>query len=312
MPDGISINAYRPDDLREIVSLLDRELHADPISIEGFERKVLLDVNFRADGALVARCGGRIVGFILALLRKHPLEDATPDFDRGWITLMAVDKDFQRRGIGSSLLGHATDFLRAGGAESAWVSPYAPNYFCPGVDEAAYPGAIRFLRKHGFETAYRPLSMELSMEDMRGLLQKARGIADVRFDIFRPEYIFPLSDLLKREFPGDWQRLVRETTTRIAEGASIADRLHLAMRQGECIGFCRYEGERFGPFGVAAAARGRGIGAVLLDRCLRSMSSNGIRRAWFAWTDDNAAKLYARFGFCETRRFSVMKREIGG
>ena len=311
----IQINPYEPCDFREVVSLLSRELHADIMFPEIFQRKVLLDANFRPKGALVAKYDGKVIGFILALLRKYPLEDAAPDFDRGWITLIAVDKSHQRRDIGSMLLDSAMNYLESGGAASVWVSPYAPNYFTPGIDEAAYPGAIEFFHKHGFETAYRPLSMESSPLDPHTpdwVVSKETGLQNegLIFDTFKPEYILPLLDFLKREFPGDWQRLMRESMVRITEGTFSPDQISLAMESGECVGFCRHDGERFGPFGVARVERGRGIGAILLFRCLQGMKEKGLSRAWFAWTDDNAANLYALAGFHETRRFSVMKRGL--
>lgn len=237
------------------------------------------------------------------------MEDAQPDFDRGWITLMAVDKEYQHRGIGTELLNGVMEYLRSEGSKSVWVSPYAPNYFTPGVDEAVYPGAIEFLKKRGFETAYRPLSMEASLVDLdiTNLVAAKDGVV---IEAFRGEQLTMLEDFVRREFPGDWQRLARESASGIIAGEISPDYLFLAVEKGVCLGFCRHEGERFGPFGVASSQQGRGIGAALLSNCLLSMKEQGLKRAWFMWTDDRASKLYARFGFREVRRFSVMKIQI--
>ena len=56
---------------------------------------------------------------------------------------------------------------------------------------------------------------------------------------------------------------------------------------------------RFGPFGVSPTQRGKGIGAVLLDRTLATMSRVGLADAWFLWVerDSPAEKLYRRAGF---------------
>ena len=303
----VSITQFQPDDFSEIVDLLHRELFADTVTADDFHRKVLLDPNFRPEGALTARANGKKVGFILAILRKTNLEDALPDFDRGWITLFAVDRNHRRMGIGGLLLDGALKYLQAGGAKSAWVSPYAPNYFMPGVDEAAYPDAIDFLKKHGFQVAYRPLSMEAHLTGFR-IPEWVREIESMLADegtVIGPlqnQDLPSLMNLLHREFPGDWQRLVRETT-----GSS--GRIFTAMKGNECLGFSRHAGERFGPFGVAPSARAQGIGAVLLAHCLLSMRNDGLQSAWFMWTDDHAARLYSRLGFQETRRFSVMKKE---
>lgn len=313
--ENITIKPFQSGYLEGVVDLLNAELHADKISTTDFQHKVLLDPNFRTEGAPVARYGDRIVGFMLGLTRKHPLEDAAPDFNKGWLTLMAVDKDFQRQGIGSRLLDYVLSYLQSERADTVLVSPYAPNYFLPGVDEAAYPGAIGFLGKHGFSTIYRPLSMEISLIDYKTpnwVIEKERilNTEGILFYTFKPDCMLLLLEHLRLEFPGDWQRLVRETIARIIDGVASSNQLFLAMKDGRSIGFCRHEGERFGPFGVAARERGRGIGEILLHKCLGNMKAGGVYRAWFMWTDDRAAKLYARAGFKEIRRFSVMQREI--
>lgn len=310
---GISLTTLSPDTQDGVIRLLQRELFVDPITHADFARKVLLDPNLRTDCTVVALRGREVIGFMLGIVRRYPLEDAPPDNDRGWVTLMVVDSDHQRKGIGSAMLGRILDSLSANHASSVWVSPYAPNYFMPGVDESAYPGAIRFLAKHGFRGAYRPLSMEADLAGLRvpdWVQEKQRILADdgLRVRAFAPEHILPLTHFLSVEFPGDWQRLMRESMQRAVDGGCTGGRIFTAMRDGLCLGFCWHDGERFGPFGVMASERGRGLGAVLLFRCLESMKADGMSRAWFMWTDDRAARLYSQAGFRETRRFSVMMR----
>jgi mycothiol synthase len=41
------------------------------------------------------------------------------------------------------------------------------------------------------------------------------------------------------------------------------------------------------------------------------MQRRGIHSVWVLWTsDENADKIYGRFGFKETRRFAVMRRPL--
>jgi hypothetical protein len=55
--------------------------------------------------------------------------------------------------------------------------------------------------------------------------------------------------------------------------------------------------------GVCPEARGRGVGAALLARCLRGFANAGARRGHLEVTAGNAAamRLYKRFGFRPTR-----------
>jgi len=309
---NLSISPFSIGDLEGVIDLLQRELYTDAFPVETFEQKVLLDPNFESEGALVAKLDGNIVGFMLGLVRRHPLEDAPPDLDRSWITLMVVDGKFQRHGIGTALIDRTMNYLSSRGAKSVWISPYAPNYFWPGVDESAYSGAINFLKKNRFEVAYRPLSMEVSLFDFEKPLwfeeRKSSLISDgFTFDTFKTQYTLALTNFLRAEFPGDWQRIIRETMLDIFKGETASDQLFVAIKDDQCVGFCQHQSERFGPFGVSSALRGRGVGSVLLFDCLTRMKEKGFYRAWLRWTDDKAARLYSEAGFQETRRYSVMK-----
>jgi ribosomal protein S18 acetylase RimI-like enzyme len=311
----VTIRPFEPKDVGGVIELLNRVLIPDPMTSEVFQERVLLDLNFDPQGAPVAKADGKIVGFMLGTVRKYLMEDQAPDTDRGYITLIAVDSDYQRRGIGTKLWEHVHAYFKSRGAKVATVSTYAPNYFWPGVDVNAYAGAVEFFKKHGFTVPITVLSMDASLINFKTpdwIIEKEKQLASegVIIDSFKPEYILPLLDHLRREFPGDWQRYIRESMVRITRGDFDRGEVYAAMEGAKCIGFCQHEGEHFGPFGVDQAERGRGIGAVLLLRCLRDMRAKGMHTAWFNSTTDDAARIYSYGGFKESRRYAVMRREI--
>src|SRR6184192_4396734 len=157
---------FHSNDLSGVLSVLARAMPFDPISESRFVRQVLLDPNFRAEGAPVAKVGDEVVGFCVSIARQVPLENAPSDADRGYITLFAVAPKFQRQGIGSKLLAHAENYLRAQGRKLCMISPYAPGYFACGVDVKAYAGAVSFLAKHGYAEVYRPIAMEIALWEL--------------------------------------------------------------------------------------------------------------------------------------------------
>lgn len=315
MADAVVVRPFEPDDLRGVVAVLERTMVADPISSDTFQRKVLLDQNFDARGALVAADGASVVGFALGMVRRFQLEDSPPDFDRSWITLIGVDQSYRRRGIGTRLVRDLESFFRERECKTTWVSSYAPNYFIPGVDVHAYAGALEFFKHLGYSELIRPLSMDANLVHLRKpewLIEKEAALAGkVVIEVFRPELIGPLMDFMKSEFPGDWQRFAREAMVRITLGEFRPDNLWIAHENGRVIGFCQHDNQgRFGPFGVTSTERGRGVGAALLFRCLRAMAEKGLHNAWFLWTDDVVAKLYAEMGFTETRRFALLRKGL--
>ena len=66
------------------------ELHGRRLAEAKFTRQVLLDQNFRPEGAIVAETNSQVVGFCLSLARQMPLENAPSDADRGYVTLFGV------------------------------------------------------------------------------------------------------------------------------------------------------------------------------------------------------------------------------
>ncbi len=148
----IRFRAFRSADLNALVSVAARGLPADPISADWLAEYVLLEPNFDPDGLIVAadETSDRVLGFCYAVRAGTGAALVAPD--GGWITILVVDPDTRRQGIGSGLVTQALDYLRRRGAPWATVAGYPPAYFLPGVDADAYPDGLRVLEALGFET----------------------------------------------------------------------------------------------------------------------------------------------------------------
>lgn len=313
---SVTIRSYLDTDLHPILDVLRETMPQEAISETRFTRQVLLDPNFRREGAAVAEADGEIAGFCLSIARQVPLENAPLDSDRGYITLLGVLPRHQRIGIGSRLLKWAEDYLRSQNRTTVMISSYAPGYFIPGVDVDAHLQALPFFQKHGFEETYRPLAMQAPLWDRQKpvwLLEVEQKAADAGLDIqpYAGNLTLKILDFVAREFPGDWVRVVREAMHRILEGDSPT-RLLIALDQGEIVGFAHFDRERFGPIGVATSQRGRGIGQMLMFRTLEAQRAMGFNVAWFLWSDDKTAtRLYNGAGFKEVRRFALLRKTLG-
>jgi mycothiol synthase len=310
-----TIAPYSPNDLDGVLRVLARSMTVDPISKGKFVRQVLLDPNFRDAGAPVAKIGDRVVGFCLSIARQVPHENAPSDADRGYITLFGVEPQHQRRGIGSQLLAAAEQYLRAQNRSLCMISPYSPGYFICGVDVNNYASGLSFFAKRGYGEVYRPIAMEAPLWDFSvpaWVREKQTKLESegVTIEQYRPELTVPLLEFAANEFMGDWVRFVRETMGRIMLGDSPT-RIYVAHENGRVIGFSHHEAERFGPIGVAASQRGRGLGHVLMYATLEAQRLAGLRVAWFLWSDDKTAqRLYHVAGFKEVRRFALLKKQL--
>jgi hypothetical protein len=149
------------------------------------------------------------------------------------------------------------------------------------VDVNAYPSGLSFFAKQGYKEIIRPVAMQTSLWDLRqpnGFGERACKLAGegVSISPFKPELTLPLLDFAREEFPGDWVRVVREVIGRIVSQGDSPSRLIAAIDQGKVVGFSHFENERFGPIGVAASQRGRGLGQVLLYQTLMAQARRGI------------------------------------
>lgn len=310
------IRPVQGEDLQGICRVAEAALPADPFTPDLFARKVFLDQNFDSANVQVAETGGTVIGFAVSYTRRYPIEDMPDNSDRSWITLFAVAPEHQRQGVATALFEALESRLAAEGKSSVLVGPYTPNWWVPGVDVNAYPAALEFLSNRGYTEVVRPLSMDSNLVTYRRpewVTEKEQSLLQqgVEFREFEPELIPKLFDFLRREFPGDWQRHIRETSARILRGEYGPQHIRCALDKGQIIGFAHFEGERFGPFGTAVSERGRGVGAVLLCHTVEAMRAGGLHNAFFLWTSDQSAKLYSEANFRESRRFALMKKSLG-
>lgn len=310
------IRAFHHSDAPLLVELIKRGMPADPVSADWFAEYVLLDRCFDPRGLLVATGGPDDVplGFVYAV-RGHG--DAGPD--DGWITIGVVDPAIRRRGIGSALISQALSYLRAAGARWVEFSGYPPAYFLPGLDVETYPDGHRLLERAGFHVVSRPVAMGTGLATHRtpdAVLALRESRVKEGYEVRTAGYgdLPEVVSFAASEFAPDWGEAVRAAVVRTGR----PDRVVVVRDpSGVVVGFAAYGAyrgliERFGPFGIAATERGRGLGAVVLHATLTRMRAEGAHSAWFLWTgrDTPAGRLYASAGFSVTRTFQVMRADL--
>ncbi len=282
-----------------------------------FRTQVLLDPNFHPGNVPVALVDGRVVGFVLCLTRQVPYFLQGMDEAEAWITAFGVHPDYRRQGIGSALFDTVINKLRAEGRKIVDISPYVPNYFVPGIDTRAYPETIRFLQdRMGFETLYHAISMGADLTDfqippeIQSRIERAEAEDDLIIQPIEPADIPDLMPFLVEHFGWDWFRFAQSYLLEYFGDSPHRICFLIAREKGEVVGFCQQRNERYGPFGVRPDFRNRGIGRMLLFKCLEMMSAKHVFFAYFLWTDEDAARLYSLAGFKRRREFAVMRKTL--
>ncbi len=309
------VRAYQPGDEAAVIDVWNAALVSDPINTATWRSKVLLDPNFDPAGCFVAEVEGQVRAFLLSLTRQVPFFDDGLQPELAWITAFGVAPAWQGRGLGRALLHAALDGLRGLGCKSVMLSPYVPNYFTPGADVAAYARGIEFLLRHGFEVVSRPLSMRAELTGFHvppHVAQTAGRLRDRAITIrpAEPLDIVPVLAFIRQHFTWDWHREASGVLGDLFVGDPRLAGMLVAVQHGRIIGYAQHRAERFGPFGVHPEGRNQGIGRVLLATTLIEMLKKNYHAAWFLWTSDDAARLYAQCGFHEVRRFAVLRRAL--
>lgn len=301
-----------------IVELWNHVLQHDPINQTRFRNQVLLDPNFDPQGLFVAFREEKIVGVILAITRKLPMQGTELESDTGWITFFMVHQSQEREGIGQGLMERAVAYIQKQGAEKLFFSSYAPNYFLPGIDEKRYPSGFAFLQKEGFRRVYSPVAMHRTLTDYvyPKNVQALKGERQQEGYSFGPVQdgdFYELIQFANQHFNPDWGRAIREGVLQGLEPSQIL----VAKKHNQVVGFAMYGGyegirERFGPFGVDENEQGKGLGKILLHETLHTMKQQTIMGAWFLWTSETSAAghLYLKNGFETFRTFHVMVKDL--
>jgi GNAT superfamily N-acetyltransferase len=177
------------------------------------------------------------------------------------LRVLAVDRDFRRRAIGSTL-------LRDAGPATRVVFAEAGNYFTPGIVETD-EGTRAFFRAHGFVEARWTHNLEASDLPER-VPPAAQRVTD------RAGFL----DFVEREFGAIWR----------FEAARAFERDPATAFWIPDIGFAVHDANNrglgaFGPTGVARAHREKGYGRQLLLASLADLRRIGFERVVIPWTD---------------------------
>lgn len=312
----MKIETYNQVFENQVVELWNQTLFADALTTGKFRKQALFDDNFDPQLCDVALEDGRVRGFILATRRKFPYLERGLEPARGWINVLFVDKAFQRRGTGSTLLEGAEQKLAVLGAKQITLGAYSPNYFFPGVDCGAYPEARFFFEKHGYKAGEKAFSMKKDIQayviPQAALAKKAElEKAGYRFINFDYRYALDLLEFTRAEFGGGWKRNALISM----QNNTAEDCILLALnRDDKIVAYCMrmIDGnpQRFGPIGTAAAERNSGTGGVLFDIMQFEMARRGLCQLFFLSTDEPGRRFYERHGVTVFRTFTDYKKEL--
>jgi beta-N-acetylhexosaminidase len=259
----------------------------------------------------VAEDSGHIVGFVCAQQSRN-------ESQAGMLCVL-VAPDYQRRGIGRSLVWHVLDVLAKRGVRQVSVGCGGHAYFCPGVP-VNLPGAKAFYESLDWRFEYLLYDMTLELDDFifdeRWLERpRTRGF---EVGLLEAQRVAPLLAFERQHFP-EWASAFEDYVVwgRLADIVVATDGL------GEVVGAVtlitdqddQYDnglvwramlGDHVGGFGVLGVredVQGNGIGLALAAEATRVLKERGVNISFVGWT--YLEELYGRLGYRVWRRYHM-------
>ncbi|MGW4640616.1 GNAT family N-acetyltransferase [Sphaerisporangium sp. NPDC004334] len=244
----------------------------------------------------------------------------------GHVDLLAVRPAARGRGLGRTLLRAAEEWLRERGVREVRLAGNPPCYAWPGID-VRYTPAVCLAESLGYERHRTAWNMTAGLApfapgttedhgraapaDHPGAGGSDRAAEDpeeagrlaaagVAVHTAAPGERGEVAAFVRRHWNDAWAWEVEQATG-----------CHYAVRDGEILGFAAW-GARpgwFGPMGTDEAARGLGVGRVLLRRCLAEQAAAGLRTTQIGWV--GPVRFYARaVGARVERVFWLYRRHL--
>ena len=277
--DKMEIRIFGDNDLERVAALLDNNFEYDSMSTSLLQEKIYDDPEYDPATILVAVENKTIIGFMQGVMRQIRGEII------GYIKLMAVDARRRREGIARAMYRRLEAHFREKDADKVRFYDVPFNYFMPGIDPR-YTAALCFAMRMGFErfADTSNLLVELQTQDWSTRNEEeGLKIKDKRIEIKRAgendKQI--LLDFIDTEFP-----LWRAEVTASFRSEPVA--VHIALHDGKVKAFSGHNGNNigtgwFGPMGTHPDLRGKGIGGILLKRCLADMKNWGLEYGIIPW-----------------------------
>ncbi len=276
-PEAVTIRRGNAEDLPQIHDLLQSSLAFDKFSKGLLEEKLLRNPHpERAEfNVLVAQAGGQIVGVMQSVHRTAE--------GKGWLGLFGVRQGSRGRGVAGMLFDAVKELWSSAGIQSAEALAIPGNYFIPGIDPR-YTSGLCFLERVGFVRFKDCVNMIVELDHRFETASEIRRLEEMGIEVRRARMDDGalLEGFFASDFGAEWL-----TESELAMKNDPAG-LHIAIRDGKIIAFSAHSSQNrewgfFGPMGTTPAARGTGIGRVLLWLCLNDLREAGHRTSVIPW-----------------------------
>lgn len=318
-------------DIKQIIGLWNIEavnLGYKPFRDEqDFTQQVVRNKNFSRDGFIVCLSKNEsVIGFINMVCKKEISTGETFQDTPGYLNMLVVDSNYQKQGIGSTLLDLGEKYLKDNGKKEVTLSHSCPiklswyvdkekheHNKAPGIKKESY--GLKFLKKRGYAVQQEELSYYRNLKDFT-LADEVKIQAEnlekegITFTFFNQLRHSGYSEMFERlEDPSFYKKFIDG----IQEGKDIlvaVDQTQVCATAGTIF---REENGRgfFSALAVDPLYQGRHIGNVLFGKlCLALKEKQADYMTLFVTKDNHARRIYERAGFKVVQEWSIMNKDL--
>jgi GNAT superfamily N-acetyltransferase len=234
----------------------------------------------------------------------------------GSIPLLLVDPAHQHRGVGTRLLEAGLERLGALGAATAGLGSGGDDYLWPGVPDDL-PAATGFFAARGwrFDHTVTDLTADLRGYQAPAWVGERPGRAGVSLRVMAERDRAQVLAFEAATFP-DWvvwfERLPASVLVARDRAGAVVGTLLFSGPPGATIyePMLGRDAGTIGCVGVAAAARGAGVGSAMVARASELLRDTGTGACHIGWTVRE--RFYARLGYVPWRRYHMARRALPG
>lgn len=326
----MEIKKFNPNMISDVVKLWNESVV--PYSVfsgfteESFKSKFLDNPFYDPDGSVVALIDGKVVGFGNATYNNQGKE---PNLTPGYITCIAVDKNYWRQGIGTKILLSLEQFLKEKGktyVRNLFFNPILLEWYVPGYDKHEHPGAPAvpyntpyyfLLMNNGYNVNGQQDAYHLDLSKYQLPEKVVQTMAKNEQDGYTITFYDPklhhgfdeLFDALQNE---GWRSIVK-----INLAKENPQPMLIVQKEGEILGwtgpvYTQPSGRGFlGGIGVHPKTQGHGLGKSLFCMLCQKSKENGAKfMTLFTGSDNKAREIYMYAGMKLIQSFSVLRKEL--
>ncbi len=271
------LRIFNENDIPAMLSLSNKHMEFDQLTEVLLREKILEDPAYNPNLVFVYELNGEMIGYIAGVTREIRGEKI------GYVKLMVVAQPYRRQGYGTELYLALEKKLKELGMEKVRVYDVPFNYFMPGIDPR-YTPALAFFETMGFERFGDTSNLTVDLQNQSfDTQEEEKQLLGQGIEIRRANYEDrdALLEFIREHFD-----LWRYEVLNAYNSLPIA--IHIAIHQGKIKAFSAHNGNNFGtgwfgPMGTHPDLRGKGIGGILLKRCLQDMKDWGLEKSIIPW-----------------------------